>query len=86
MIAALVYVLCALTSTLCAGMLLWNYRSSGTRLLLWSGLGFGGFALNNIILMIDTLVVPQFDLSIIRTLPAVVGVSVLIWGFIWDTP
>jgi hypothetical protein len=85
MIAALVYVLCALTSTLCAVMLLANYRSSRTRLLFWSALGFLGMALNNILLVLDVLVVPHLDLSIVRTLPAVLGVCVWVWGFVWDT-
>jgi hypothetical protein len=66
--------------------LLGKYRSSGTRLLFWSGLGFVGMALNNILLMVDVLVVPQFDLAIIRTLPAVLGVCVWVWGFAWDSP
>lgn len=86
MIAASVYVLCALTSSLCAFMLLMNYRSVRTRFLFWSALGFIGFAINNILLCVDILVVPQFDLSIIRTLPAVIGVLVWAWGFVWDTP
>ena len=43
--AAAVYVLCALTSIACAVLLLRGWRSRGVRLLLWSGLGFVGFAI-----------------------------------------
>lgn len=42
-----------------------------------------GFAVNNILLIVDRLVVAQ-DLSFIRTLPALLGVAVLLFGCIWD--
>jgi len=55
------------------------------RLLFWAGLCFVGFALNNILLFIDLIVFPtQIDLSIWRTLPAVVGVMLLLYGLIWE--
>ena len=80
----LVYVLCALTSLACAVLLLRGYRRSRQRLLLWSGLCFVGLALNNVLLVIDVRVVPQTDLSFLRTLPALAGVALLLYGFIWD--
>lgn len=86
MISALVYLMCALTSILCAALLYLNYRRNHTRLLLWSGVCFLGLALNNVLLFIDLVLVPQIDLSVIRTLPATIGFGALVWGFIWDTP
>jgi hypothetical protein len=83
-LALLVYVLCALTSLACAVLLLRGYRRSRQRLLLWSGLCFGGLALNNVLLVVDLRVVPGTDLSLVRTLPALAGVVLLIYGFIWD--
>jgi hypothetical protein len=80
----LVYTLCALTSLTCAVLLLRAYRRARQRLLLWSGLCFSGLALNNVLLVIDTRFVPDTDLSLVRTLPALVGVSLLLYGFIWD--
>lgn len=80
-----VYVLCTLTSALCAVLLLRGYRRSGVRLLLWSGLCFIGFAINNLLLFIDLRVLPDTDLSLIRTLPALAGAAVLIYGLVWDT-
>lgn len=80
----LVYVLCAITSATCAWLLLRGYNRSGVRLLLWSGLCFIGFAANNVMLFIDVQVVPNADLSIIRTLPSLIGVGLLLYGFIWD--
>ena len=83
-IALVIYVLCALTSLACAWLLLRGYRRSRQRLLLWSGLCFAGLALNNVLLIIDVRVVPETDLSVIRTLPALAGVALLIYGFVWD--
>ena len=83
--ATLVYALCALTSTACAFLLLRGYRRSGFRLLLWSGLCFGGLALNNVLLFVDKRVIPEMDLSVWRTLPALAGIALLLYGFVWDT-
>lgn len=81
--AAAVFIACALTSVACAILLIRGYLASRSRLLLWSSLGFMGFALNNILLVVDRLVVAE-DLSLLRTLPALLGVSVLLFGCIWD--
>lgn len=83
--ATLVYVLCALTSTACAVLLLRGYARSRFRLLLWSGLCFAGLALNNVLLVVDKRVVPEMDLSVWRTLPALAGIALLLYGFVWDT-
>ena len=83
-IALDIYVLCALTSLACAVLLLRGYARSRQRLLLWSGLCFVGLALNNVLLIVDVRVVPAMDLSVIRMLPALAGVALLIYGFVWD--
>ena len=83
--AAVVYILCTLTSLTCAILLLRGYASSRVRLLLWSGLCFVGFALNNALLYVDTVILPQTDLSTIRTIPSVIGIALLLYGLIWDT-
>ncbi len=83
--ATLVYALCALTSTACAFLLLRGYMRSRFRLLLWSGLCFGGLALNNVLLFVDKRVIPEMDLSVWRTVPALVGIALLLYGFVWDT-
>jgi hypothetical protein len=86
MIAESVYILCAMTSTLCATMLYRKYRQTSLRLLLWSCLCFVGLAINNVILFLDLVVFPSGpDLSVIRTIPAVIGVGLLIYGFIWES-
>jgi hypothetical protein len=84
-IGTAVYALCALTSVAAAVLLLRAYARNRVRLLLWSGVCFSGLALNNILLFVDVRVVPETDLSVVRTLPALVGVAVLIGGLIWDS-
>ena len=79
-----VYVLCALTSIACAGLLLRSWRSSGARLLFWSSLCFLGLALNNILLFVDKVVVRETDLSVVRSVPAFLGVMALVYGLVWE--
>jgi hypothetical protein len=83
-LALSVYILCALTSIACAGLLFRGYRRSSARLLLWSSLCFAFLALNNIVLIVDVRVLPERDLSIIRTLPSVIGIGLLLYGLVWD--
>ena len=80
----LVYALCALTSIACAALLLRGYATSKVRLLLWGGLCFTGLALNNVLLFIDLGLVPTVDLSAWRSLPALAGLILLIYGLVWD--
>jgi len=80
--STIVYVLCALTSLACAVLLLRGYRQSGARLLLWSGLFFVGLFLNNVLLIVDVRVV---NLAVIRLVPALIGVSLLLYGMIWES-
>ena len=82
--AEAVYVLCALTSIVCAVMLVMAYRGSRSRLLLWSSLCFVGLAVNNVLLLVDLVFVPSMDLSLWRTGFAAGGLSVLVFGLIWD--
>jgi len=79
-----VYILCAITSIACAILLLRSYYASGVRLVLWSGLCFTFLSLNNILLVLDLTFLPEVDLSTIRAIPEVVGLGLLLYGFIWD--
>ena len=47
--------------------------------------GFVGLALNNALLFVDLEVFPQTDLFLLRSLPALIGLLLLIYGLIWDT-
>jgi hypothetical protein len=83
--AAAIYGLCALTALLCTFLLFQAYFRGGHRLLLWSGLCFSGLSLNNLLLVLDKVVFPLVDLSAWRTLAALLAMSVLLYGLIWDT-
>jgi hypothetical protein len=83
--AAVVYLLCAITSVVCGLLLLAAYRRARARLLLWSCLCFGWLAINNILLVVDRLVVSDVDLSIPRAATALVGLLTLLFGLIYDT-
>ena len=83
--ATRVYVLCALTSAACAVLLIRGYLRNRVRLLLWVGLCFVGLALNNILLFVDVRIAPDVDLSLWRSLPALAGLLVLIYGLVWET-
>ena len=83
--AGFVYALCALTSLVCALLLLQAYRRSNYRLLLWGGICFVGFALNNAILFADRIMFRNIDLSTWRLVVALCALLVLLYGLIWDS-
>jgi hypothetical protein len=79
-----VYILCFLTSAACAYLLARNYRRTGARMLMWSSLCFGFLALNNLLVSIDLLLLPEVNLSLLRLGFSLAAVAVLLFGFIWD--
>jgi hypothetical protein len=83
--AAAVYILCALTASLCAVLLISAYGRSRYRLLLWSGLCFAVLALNNVLLVIDKLVYPTIDFQLWRTGCALVAMLILVYGLIMES-
>jgi hypothetical protein len=85
MVAMLVYVLCAITSGLCAFLLLRHYRRSHAKLLLGSGICFICFALSNVLLFLDLVVFPDVDLSLYRNSLTLLGLVVLMHGLIFKT-
>jgi hypothetical protein len=82
--AEAVYLLCAITSVVCAALLFRGYRASKTRLLFWSSLCFAGLALNNILLFADLVLFPTLPLTIWRTAVAFVAILVLLFGLVWE--
>ncbi len=85
--AQLVYLLCAATALACAFMLMRGYARSGMRVLLWAGLCFMTLTFNNVLLYVDLVILPKaIDLSVVRSLIAVLGLGVLLYGLIWEEP
>lgn len=83
--AGLFYTLCTLTALFCAGLLLRAYFRSRYKLLLWGGLCFLGLTLNNALLVVDKLLLPN-DVSLftLRLVVALAAMMVLLYGIIWD--
>jgi hypothetical protein len=83
--AAIVYVLGALTTLLCAVLLLRAYARVKRRLLLWSGLCFVGLTISSALLFVDlVLVAPDVSLYVWRLGTAAVGMALLLYGLIWE--
>src|SRR4051795_11330265 len=80
-----VYLLCLLTSLVCAWLLGRSYWHNGTRLLLWSAICFAFLAANNLVLVLDLVVWGDYvDLRLLRLLLALAAIISLIWGFVWE--
>ncbi len=79
-----VYVLCLVTSCVCAGLLLRAYLRSRSRLLLWTAVSFVCLAVNNLILVADLVFLPNVDLWAWRQLASAAAILVLLYGFIWE--
>jgi hypothetical protein len=83
---ATVYLLCAATSTCCLILLARSYLHTRNRLLLWSALAFVGFAVNNLLVFIDLILLPTtIDLLPLRHATSFAAIAVLLYGFIWET-
>lgn len=83
--AGIVYILCAVLSLSCALLLMSGFRKNKFRLLFWSSIGFFGFALNNILLFVDIIMLPSTDLLVLRTMPALIGMMIMVYGLVSDS-
>ncbi len=83
--AEFVYILCTLTSCICAALLLRAYRAGKTALLFWSSICFIGLAIHNALLIVDLYVVPDTDLFLLRNGVALASVSALIYGLVTES-
>ena len=81
---ALIYTLCFLTSSACAFLLARSFARTGMRLLLWSALCFLFLGLNNLAVIVDLLLVPNVDFALIRVALSLAGVSLLLFGLVWE--
>ncbi|HET7530370.1 MAG TPA: DUF5985 family protein [Mycobacteriales bacterium] len=83
--AATVYLLCAVTSVVCAVLLVRSWFASPVRLLMWVALGFIGLAVNNVVLFTDRVLTPGTDLHVIRDVSGLAAVAILLFGLIWES-
>jgi hypothetical protein len=83
--AEAVYILCALTSGLCAVLLTRGWLRTHVRLLLWSAICFGILTLNNVLLVVDLVFFEDdVDLSTWRAATGLAGLLVLLYALIYD--
>ena len=80
-----VYVLGALTTLLCALLLLRGYFRSKKRLLWWSGLCFVGLTISNSLVFVDLILFPNVDLYRLRLATAAIALLLLLYGLIWGS-
>jgi hypothetical protein len=85
MIAAVVYLLGALTTFLCAVLLLRGYGRTHHKLLLWSGLCFVGLTVSNGLLFVDLVLIPQMSLHRLRLGSAAVSMLLLLYALVWES-
>jgi hypothetical protein len=84
-VAPAIYSLCALTAGLCAFRLLAAYRGARYRLLFWGGICFVGLAVNNALLVVDRVLLPDVNLFTLRLVTGLLGIMALLYGLIWDS-
>jgi hypothetical protein len=80
--AGFVYGLCALTSLLCALLLLRAFFRTRSSILWWSGLCFCGLTMSNTVLIFDKLVYPDIDLLGWRSWTTLISLALLVYGLI----
>ncbi|HEX3614707.1 MAG TPA: DUF5985 family protein [Sporichthyaceae bacterium] len=83
--AAFVYSLCAVSSILCAVLLMRSWSRERVRLLMWVGLGFVGLAADNVVLLADEVVAVHSDLHLLREFTGLTAVCTLLFGLIWES-
>lgn len=82
---AVVYALCLLAGLACTGLLVRAWTQSRARLLFWAALSFAFLTANNLFLILDTVVFPDVPLLWARQGSQLAAVSVLLYGFIWES-
>lgn len=79
------YVLNVLVCLVCVVLLVRGWQHSRSRLLMWSIACFAALTVNNALILVDVLVVPDTDLSVVRAASALVGFGTLLFGLIWES-
>lgn len=83
---SILFLLAIVTSLACMVLLFRGYMRSGLRILMWSALCFVCLSINNILLFVDLVLLPDnVDLRIFRHSTALVGMVFMIYGFIRES-
>ena len=84
LVATIVYFLCFATSAGCGALLVRSYLRTRAKLLLWTASCFVLLALNNFLVVLDMVVLPNIDLQFARLAANLAALAVLIYGFVWE--
>lgn len=82
--ASIIYGLCALLSFGIAFLLWRQHARTRSRVLFWSACCFTGLTINNLLLVADKLLLPAVDLSLARQMTALLALSLLLFGLIYE--
>ena len=85
MLPASVFVLCVVTSALCAWLLYRQYRRTPSGLLFWSALCFLALTANNLFVVFDLILFPNIEFLPYRHAASLIAIGVLLYGFIWES-
>ena len=83
--ATAVYILCFATSAVCGWLLVRSYLRTRTSLLLWTAICFVLLTVNNFLVVVDLVFLPDsIDLRPMRVAATLVALGTLLYGFIWE--
>ena len=82
--AEIVYILCSVAALACAGLLARAWWKKPSRLLLWSSVCFAALAANSIVVVIDLMVLHQYDLRPLRLIIAAAGLVFLLFALMTE--
>jgi hypothetical protein len=83
-VATIVYCLCFATSAGCGALLVRSYLRTRAKLLLWTASCFVLLALNNFLVVLDMVLLPDIDFQFPRLLANAAALGTLIYGFVWE--
>jgi hypothetical protein len=84
-IATIVYFLCFAASAGCGWLLVRSYQRTRSALLLWTASCFVLLGVNNLLVVLDLVFLPDtIDLRPVRLAAALAALATLLYGFIWE--
>ena len=83
--ALTVYLLCAVTSLVCALLLARGYRATRMPLLFWGAVCFFVLVATNSLLFVDFIIFPQIDLASWRSAVTLVAFGLFLYGLIFES-
>jgi hypothetical protein len=76
------YLVCFLTSLSCCLLLIRGYSRTASKVLLWAAACFVLLAIDNLLVVVDFILLPNVDLSLLRLFATLLAASTLLIGFI----